>query len=84
MAGHVVGSFHRMDEVVLVFRAESFEIFMQVGPGRRIRILINDQAGAGVGDEHGADPILDSGLPHNFFNLTGDFIGSFTTGVDGE
>ena len=80
----VVAALGGVGVVVFVFGDEPLEEFVEVGAGRGIHILIDDQRGAVVlekdggyasGDAAGADETGDFGC---------DFVGAFSTGGDGD
>lgn len=80
----VVGTFIGVDVVVLVFRNESLEKRMQIGPSRRIGIFVNDEARTGVLDKHRGHTRRYPTLTDHSGDLVGDFVGTLAFGGDGE
>jgi hypothetical protein len=81
---HVVWSFSVVLEVGRVFGHEPVEEFFQIAARGWIRVLHDDEAATGVLDENRQCACDDSASGQNFGNLVGNFIGSFTSGADGD
>ncbi len=79
---HVVGPFRRMPEHGVAVgnkpRHESFEI----AEHRGVRVLAQHQRGAGVMNEHVAEPLFNAGGLHRARHLSGDLIGTATARAD--
>lgn len=84
VAGHVVGSFQRMNEPRGAFRHELIKEGFQILPRRGIGVFHDYQAGAGVAHKHGDDTIADAGIRNGTQHLIGDFNQPFATGADAD
>ena len=84
MARCVVRSFRRMDVPSFSIRRDAVEKLMQVLARRRIGVLVNDQARAGVADEDRDNPFLETGGADNARNLVGDLVAAAPARADLE
>ena len=67
-----------------VFRHEPIEIFLEIGPRGRIRILHEDEAATRVLNENGRGAGRDATARHDSANFLRDFIRAFARGADSE
>lgn len=84
MAGHVVGTFGGMHEIILILRHEALEERMQIRPRRAVGIFINDKTRARVLDKHRAQARCDAALMQHSGDLLRDLVGPLASGADGK
>ena len=84
MARHVVGTLGDMNEIAGVFRNQAVEESVQVRPRGGVGVFVDDQAGAGVLDEHRRDTRHDSALTNDLSDLIRDLVRPFPTCPYGE
>src|SRR4051794_3042730 len=76
MRGHVVWPFGGVSEDGVPVGDQPGEVAFEVGTDARIGVLADDQRGAGVVDEHRAEPASDARLADDARDLAGDLEGA--------
>jgi len=84
MAGHVVGTFIRVDEVGRVFRHQMIEEAVQIRACRGIGIFIDDQGAARVLDKDCGRAGADAAVGNDALALIRDLIGALASGAEAE
>ena len=79
MACGIVRAFEGV-HVVAIFRGDLFEVGMEVRPGARVCVLIDDQTGAGMAYENGHSARSHAALPNDLGHFIGDFVCSLAPG----
>ena len=57
---------------------------MEVGPGARVGVLVDDQTGAGMGYENGHRARSHATLPDDLGHFARDFVCSLPSGMDSD
>lgn len=70
----IISSFGSMDEVVAVFRNETFEVGLEIDPSRAVRVFEDNEAGARMLDEDRYYSGCDLTRANNLRNLRGDIV----------
>ncbi len=84
VGGHIVGSFVAVEEGAIAIGDESaeegFEVFAHGGVG----VFVDEEGGAGVLDEEGAEAAGDGGSFDGLVDLGGELVDASSGGVDEE
>jgi hypothetical protein len=84
MAGHIVWAFRGVDKVTGILGDEAIEVVLEVHSSGAIRILIDNETGAGVLDEDGYLAGVYSAGTDDLLDLGGDLVSPLPSGADGE
>ena len=83
VTGGIIGTFESVN-IVAGLRRDSFEIAVEISPGARVSIFIDDEAGTGMANEDGNSADFNPTLAHSSGDLFGDLVGSFAASANGD
>src|SRR5262249_14514594 len=84
VAWHIVGPLSAVCVVASTFRNQTRKKALQISANRRISVLENDQAGTGMLNKDGRDPVSNPTFVNRGRNTIGNFIESSARSFDDE
>ncbi len=84
VGGHVVGPLARVHEERIAVGDQAIEEGVEVAPDVRVRVLVDDERGAGVVHEDAGEALFHSRAAHDPLDVGGDLGGPTTTSADLE